>query len=100
MAEGDWDWTRRIDGKVQKTLKARELWEKIGYAAWSSADPGVQADTTINDWHTCANSGRIYASNPCSAYMFLDDTACTPPPINQLQFHRAVRKSTRQNSNT
>ena len=84
--DGDWNLTRRLDGKVHKTLKARELWEKIGYAAWASADPGLQFDTTINDWHTCPASGRIRASNPCSEYMFLDDTACNLASLNLLQF--------------
>ena len=78
--------TRRLDGKVSKTLKARELWEKIGYAAWASADPGIQFHTTINDWHTCPAGGPIRASNPCSEYMFLDDTACNLASLNLLQF--------------
>ena len=69
-----------------KTLKARDLWEKIGYAAWASADPGIQYHTTINDWHTCPASGPIRASNPCSEYMFLDDTACNLASLNLLQF--------------
>jgi ribonucleoside-diphosphate reductase alpha chain len=60
---------------VTKTLKARDLWEKIGYAAWASADPGLHFNTTMNDWHTCP-AAAIRASNPCSEYMFLDDTAC------------------------
>ncbi len=85
-ADGDWTLTRRIDGKLHKTLKARELWEKIGYAAWASADPGLQFHTTINDWHTCPASGPIIASNPCSEYMFLDDTACNLASLNLLQF--------------
>ncbi len=84
--DGDWDLTRRLDGKTAKTLKARELWEKIGYAAWASADPGIQYHTTINDWHTCPASGPIRASNPCSEYMFLDDTACNLASLNLLQF--------------
>jgi ribonucleoside-diphosphate reductase alpha chain len=75
-ADGDWNLTARTSGKVMKTLKARDLWEKIGYAAWASADPGLHFNTTMNDWHTCPASGRIRASNPCSEYMFLDDTAC------------------------
>ncbi|MBU2259517.1 vitamin B12-dependent ribonucleotide reductase [Patescibacteria group bacterium] len=70
-----------------KTLKARDLWEKIGYAAWACADPGVQYDTTINDWHTCPKDGRINASNPCSEYMFLDNTACNLASINLLKFY-------------
>ena len=84
--DGDWSLTRRLDGKVHKTLKARDLWEKIGYAAWASADPGLQYHTTINDWHTCPASGPIRASNPCSEYMFLDDTACNLASLNLLQF--------------
>ena len=84
--DGEWNLTRRLDGKVGKTLKARELWEKIGYAAWASADPGVQYHTTINDWHTCPESGPIRASNPCSEYMFLDDTACNLASLNLLPF--------------
>jgi ribonucleoside-diphosphate reductase alpha chain len=85
-ADGDWTLTRRLDGKPAKTLKARELWEKIGYAAWASADPGIQFHTTINDWHTCPTGGPIHASNPCSEYMFLDDTACNLASLNLLQF--------------
>jgi ribonucleoside-diphosphate reductase alpha chain len=83
---GDWDLTRRTDGKLHKTVSARDLWEQIAYAAWSSADPGLQYDTTINDWHTCPESGRINASNPCSEYMFLDDTACNLASINLQKF--------------
>ncbi len=86
--DGEWRLTRRTDGKVAKTLKARELWDKIAYAAWASADPGVQFDTTINEWHTCPASGRINASNPCSEYMFLDDTACNLASLNLLAFLR------------
>ncbi|HYH23036.1 MAG TPA: adenosylcobalamin-dependent ribonucleoside-diphosphate reductase, partial [Azospirillum sp.] len=86
LNDGDWNLIRRTDGKVHRTLKARDLWEKIGYAAWACADPGVQFDTTINDWHTCPESGRINASNPCSEYMFLDDTACNLASLNLLSF--------------
>src|SRR5262244_2510614 len=85
-ADGEWKLTKRTDGKVAKVLKARELWEKIAHAAWACADPGVQFDTTINDWHTCPASGRINASNPCSEYMFLDDTACNLASLNLLTF--------------
>ena len=85
-ADGPWDLVRRTDGKVAKTLQARGLWEKIGYAAWASADPGLQFHTTINDWHTCPAAGPIRASNPCSEYMFLDDTACNLASLNLLQF--------------
>jgi ribonucleoside-diphosphate reductase alpha chain len=87
--DGEWHLTRRTDGKVAKTLKARELWDKIAFAAWASADPGVQFDTTINEWHTCPATGRINASNPCSEYMFLDDTACNLASLNLLAFLRA-----------
>jgi ribonucleoside-diphosphate reductase alpha chain len=86
-ADGDWDLTWRTrPGKVAKTLKARALWEKVGYAAWASADPGLQFHSTINDWHTCSASGPIRASNPCSEYMFLDDTACNLASLNLLTF--------------
>ncbi|MCK9279470.1 MAG: vitamin B12-dependent ribonucleotide reductase [Melioribacteraceae bacterium] len=73
--------------KACKTLKAADLWEEIAFAAWSSADPGLQYDTTINEWHTCSNSGRIRASNPCSEYMFLDDTACNLASLNLVKFY-------------
>jgi ribonucleoside-diphosphate reductase alpha chain len=85
----DWHLRRRLDGGVAATVPARELWDKIGYAAWASADPGLQYDTTINDWHTCPESGRINASNPCSEYMFLDDTACNLASLNLMQFRDA-----------
>jgi ribonucleoside-diphosphate reductase alpha chain len=86
-ADADWDLTWRTKpGKIAKTLKARHLWEKIGHAAWASADPGLQFHTTINDWHTCPASGPIIASNPCSEYMFLDDTACNLASMNLLAF--------------
>jgi ribonucleoside-diphosphate reductase alpha chain len=83
---GEWQLTNRRDGKVVKTLGARDLWEQIGHSAWACADPGIQYDTTINEWHTCPQSGRINASNPCSEYMFLDDTACNLASINLLKF--------------
>ncbi|HUI12862.1 MAG TPA: vitamin B12-dependent ribonucleotide reductase [Xanthobacteraceae bacterium] len=90
-ADRDWDlFWRTKPGKIAKTVKARDLWEKIGHAAWASADPGLQFHTTINDWHTCAASGPIIASNPCSEYMFLDDTACNLASINLLAFHGAA----------
>ncbi|MFC4625057.1 vitamin B12-dependent ribonucleotide reductase [Daeguia caeni] len=84
--DGEWHLTARRDGKVMKTLKARDLWEKIGYAAWASADPGLHFNTTMNDWHTCPAAGPIRASNPCSEYMFLDDTACNLASINLLSY--------------
>ncbi|MSP67476.1 MAG: vitamin B12-dependent ribonucleotide reductase [Alphaproteobacteria bacterium] len=86
LEDGTWDLTRRTDGKVAKTIKARDLWQRIGYAAWACADPGLQYDTTINQWHTCPESGRINASNPCSEYMFLDDTACNLASLNLMTF--------------
>src|SRR6476620_1276158 len=85
-ADGDWDLTWRNKKGVAKTTKARDLWEKIGHAAWASADPGLQFHTTVNDWHTCPASGEIRASNPCSEYMFLDDTACNLASLNLLTF--------------
>ncbi|PIW28181.1 MAG: ribonucleoside-diphosphate reductase, adenosylcobalamin-dependent [Rhodospirillales bacterium CG15_BIG_FIL_POST_REV_8_21_14_020_66_15] len=86
LNDGEWELIRRTDGKVHKRIKARDLWEKIGYSAWACADPGLQYDTTINEWHTCPNSGRINASNPCSEYMFLDDTACNLASLNLITF--------------
>ena len=86
LSGADWQLIRRTDGKVSKTMPATSLWDKIAHAAWASADPGIQFDTTINDWHTCAESGRINASNPCSEYMFLDDTACNLASLNLLTF--------------
>ncbi|MCK1402216.1 vitamin B12-dependent ribonucleotide reductase [Bradyrhizobium sp. 4] len=85
--DGDWNLVGRTTKKVTKTLKARDLWEKIGYAAWASADPGLHFNTTMNDWHTCKASGDIRASNPCSEYMFLDDTACNLASANLLTFY-------------
>ncbi|MCC2688459.1 MAG: vitamin B12-dependent ribonucleotide reductase, partial [Rhizobiaceae bacterium] len=87
--DGTWNLTARKDGKVMKTLKARDLWERIGFAAWASADPGLHFNTTMNDWHTCASAGAIRASNPCSEYMFLDDTACNLASINLLPYRNA-----------
>lgn len=84
--DGDWHLTARRDGAVVKTLKARDLWEKISYAAWASADPGVHFNTTMNDWHTSPAAGPIRASNPCSEYMFIDDTACNLASLNLIQF--------------
>lgn len=81
-----WDLKARQTGKTTKTLQARDLWEQIGYAAWASADPGIQYHTTINDWHTSPAAGPINASNPCSEYMFLDDTACNLASVNLLPY--------------
>lgn len=81
------------DPKPMKTVKARELWDKMAYAAWACADPGIQYDTTINEWHTCPKGGPINASNPCSEYLFLDDTACNLASINLVQFFSILTKS-------
>ncbi len=83
---GDWNLRRRTDGETCKTLAAAKLWNDIALSAWECADPGVQYDTTINEWHTCPASGRINASNPCSEYMFLDDTACNLASLNLVRF--------------
>ncbi len=87
--DGDWNLISRTDGKPVRSIKARDLWSQIGYAAWACADPGLQFDTTINAWHTCPQSGRINASNPCSEYMFLDDTACNLASLNLMTFRQA-----------
>ncbi len=86
QAREEWQLKSRTSGKVTKTIPATEMWEKICYSAWACADPGVQFDTTINEWHTCPEDGRINASNPCSEYMFLDDTACNLASINLVRF--------------
>ncbi len=96
-AGGDWVLARRTDGEVKKVLKARDLWNTIGEAAWACADPGIQFDTTINEWHTCPESGRINASNPCSEYMFLDDTACNLASLNLMTFRTASGKAAGSN---
>jgi ribonucleoside-diphosphate reductase alpha chain len=85
--DGDWDLIARTDGSVMKTVKARELWKKVADAAWRCADPGVQYDTTINEWHTSPMGGRIRASNPCSEYLFLDNTACNLASLNLVKFY-------------
>ena len=94
---GDWNlyWRTELDSSEAegrdpepcKTLDAGELWDKVAYTAWACADPGVQYDTTINEWHTCPEGGRINGSNPCSEYMFLDDTACNLASINLLHYY-------------
>ncbi|MDE3269958.1 MAG: adenosylcobalamin-dependent ribonucleoside-diphosphate reductase [Pseudomonadota bacterium] len=83
----DWELIARANGKALRTVGAKELWDNICYAAWSCADPGIQYDTTINEWHTCLHDGRIRASNPCSEYMFLDDTACNLASVNLIKFY-------------
>ncbi|WP_097929300.1 vitamin B12-dependent ribonucleotide reductase [Monaibacterium marinum] len=81
-----WELLRRTDGGVAKTVNARELWDQIGHAAWACADPGIQFHDTVNAWHTCPEDGEIRGSNPCSEYMFLDDTACNLASMNLLTF--------------
>jgi ribonucleoside-diphosphate reductase alpha chain len=83
----DWELKARTDGKIMKKIPAKDLWEQIAYAAWRCADPGTQYDTTINEWHTCPEGGRIRASNPCSEYMFLDNTACNLASMNLRRFY-------------
>ena len=84
--DASFDLKNRTDGSVAKSVRARALWDTISEAAWMSADPGLQFHTTINDWHTCPASGEIRASNPCSEYMFLDDTACNLASLNLMKF--------------
>ena len=86
-ADGDWNLINRVDGSVTKTVKARDLWEQVGHAAWACADPGIQFHDTVNAWHTCPEDGAIRGSNPCSEYMFLDDTACNLASMNLLTFY-------------
>ncbi|PJA96163.1 MAG: ribonucleoside-diphosphate reductase, adenosylcobalamin-dependent [Ignavibacteriales bacterium CG_4_9_14_3_um_filter_34_10] len=103
LNDGNWNLYWRVEKKKSKqenrqpkpckTLRARELWDEIGMAAWASADPGLQYDTTINEWHTCPESGRINASNPCSEYMFLDDTACNLASLNLVKFYDFENKT-------
>ncbi len=88
LRDEPWNLIRRTDGKVHRQVRAADLWEDICYAAWSCADPGVQFDSTINEWHTCPADGRINASNPCSEYMFLDDTACNLASLNLTAFYK------------
>ncbi|RYY86084.1 MAG: vitamin B12-dependent ribonucleotide reductase [Chitinophagaceae bacterium] len=85
----DWELTARTDGRVMKKVPAKQLWDTISYAAWRCADPGTQYNTTINEWHTCPEGGEIRASNPCSEYMFLDNTACNLASANLMKFYDA-----------
>lgn len=88
LGGGKWQTRFRTTGDVCETFEAKAMMDQIAFAAWACADPGVQFDTTINDWHTCANTDRIYASNPCSEYMFLDDSACNLASINVMKYLR------------
>ena len=83
---GDWHLVNRVDGKIVGTVNASNIWQQIAEAAWACADPGMQFHSTINEWHTCPEGGEIRASNPCSEYMFLDDTACNLASINLVAF--------------
>jgi ribonucleoside-diphosphate reductase alpha chain len=87
----DWELKGRMDGRIMKKVPARELWNQISYAAWRCADPGTQYNTTINEWHTCPEGGEIRASNPCSEYMFLDNTACNLASTNLMKFYDAEK---------
>ncbi|MCP9483085.1 vitamin B12-dependent ribonucleotide reductase [Shimia sp. CNT1-13L.2] len=86
--DSDWNLINRTNGEVAKTIKARALWEDVGHAAWACADPGIQFHDTVNAWHTCPEDGEIRGSNPCSEYMFLDDTACNLASMNLLTFYK------------
>ena len=82
----NWDLKNRVNGETARTIRARKLWEDVGHAAWACADPGIQFHDTVNAWHTCPEDGEIRGSNPCSEYMFLDDTACNLASMNLLKF--------------
>ena len=91
--DGDWELKARTTGKVMKTMKARALWDSIARAAWKCADPGLQYHGTVNEWHTCPADGEIRGSNPCSEYMFLDDTACNLASLNLITFYNETSKT-------
>ena len=99
-ADRDWNLTARTSGEVVKTVRARDLMHQIAEAAWRCADPGIQFDTIINDWHTCPNTGRINASNPCSEYMHVDNSACNLASLNLMRFRRPTASSTSRASST
>jgi ribonucleoside-diphosphate reductase alpha chain len=86
--DANWNLVNRKNGEVHKVIKARDLWEQVGHAAWACADPGIQYHDTVNAWHTCPEDGAIRGSNPCSEYMFLDDTACNLASMNLLTFYK------------
>ncbi|MBN1413266.1 MAG: adenosylcobalamin-dependent ribonucleoside-diphosphate reductase [Spirochaetales bacterium] len=88
---GEWELVKRTDSKGHRGISSRELWERIAYSAWNCADPALQYDTTINEWHTCPAAGPIRASNPCSEYMFIDDSACNLASLNLLKFYDPVK---------
>jgi len=88
----EWSLTRRTDGAVARRLPASDLWDQVCYSAWACADPGIQYHSTINEWHTCPEDGEIRGSNPCSEYMFLDDTACNLASLNLMKFYDPVTR--------
>jgi ribonucleoside-diphosphate reductase alpha chain len=90
--DGEWDLISRTNGKPIKSVPAQKVWDDISFAAWACADPGVQYDTTINEWHTCPEGGQINASNPCSEYMFLDNTACNLASLNLRKYYNEETK--------
>src|SRR3989338_5707486 len=90
--KGSWELKERISKDACKTISAEKLWQDIAYCAWASADPGLQFDTTINEWHTCPAGGRLRATNPCSEYVFLDDTACNLASFNLIKFYDEAKK--------
>jgi ribonucleoside-diphosphate reductase alpha chain len=96
QAGGKWQTRYRTTGELGDTYEAKDLWRQVAEAAWGCADPGVQYDSTINRWHTCPNTGRINASNPCSEYMFLDDTACNLASVNLTKFLRESAEGERR----
>jgi ribonucleoside-diphosphate reductase alpha chain len=87
LDDKEWNLSGRVTGKIEKAVRARKIWEDIARSTWACADPGLQFHTTINDWHTCPSGGEIRASNPCSEYMFLDDTACNLASVNLSRFY-------------
>ncbi|MDR2053075.1 MAG: vitamin B12-dependent ribonucleotide reductase [Treponema sp.] len=93
LDDADWPLVERVSGKLARTIRARKLWEQVARSAWQCADPGLQYHTTINDWHTCPAGGEIRASNPCSEYMFLDDTACNLASINLAALYNKSTKT-------
>tara|TARA_B100001059_G_scaffold81348_1_gene79359 strand:- start:12815 stop:16117 length:3303 start_codon:yes stop_codon:yes gene_type:complete len=91
--DGEWDLISRTTGKPISSVPAKQVWDDISFAAWACADPGVQYDTTINEWHTCPEGGQINASNPCSEYMFLDNTACNLASLNLRKYYNEKDKT-------
>ncbi|MEL6211918.1 MAG: vitamin B12-dependent ribonucleotide reductase, partial [Pseudomonadota bacterium] len=92
-ARGEWETRWRTTGEIARTYDAGQLWGDLTYAAWRCADPGVQYDSTINRWHTCPNTDSIRASNPCSEYMFLDNTACNLASLNVMKFYDTKKRT-------